>query len=105
MRRDGNRHCIHNEAGLAVGKMAARFAGQQSCNSPEKLLLDFITVDDFIFHAVYIYMSHIMRKPVFAICEQQRRRSDCASAQSDQHLCCSLLRIMTAYSGGKFVKI
>ena len=27
-----------------------------------------------------------MRKPVYAICEQQRRRSACASAQSDQHL-------------------
>ena len=27
-----------------------------------------------------------------AICEQQRRRSACASAQSDQHLCCSLPR-------------
>ena len=27
-----------------------------------------------------------MRKPVYAICEQQRHRS----AQSDQHLCCSL---------------
>ena len=26
-----------------------------------------------------------MRKPVYAICEQQRRRSACASAQSDQH--------------------
>ena len=35
-------------------------------------------------------MSHIMRKPVYAICEQQGRRSACASAQSDQHLCCSL---------------
>ena len=23
-------------------------------------------------------MSHVMRKPVYAICEQQRRRSDCA---------------------------
>ena len=34
--------------------------------------------------------SHVMRKPVFAICEQQRCRSACASAQSDQHLCCSL---------------
>ena len=29
---------------------------------------------------------------VFAICVQQRRRSACASAQSDQHLCYSLLR-------------
>ena len=29
----------------------------------------------------------------YVICEQQRRRSDCASsAQSDQRLCCSLLR-------------
>ena len=28
----------------------------------------------------------------YAICEQQRRRSACASAQSDQHLYCSLLR-------------
>ena len=27
-----------------------------------------------------------------AICEQQRRRSACTSVQSDQHLCCSLLR-------------
>ena len=33
-----------------------------------------------------------MRKPVFAICEQQRRRSACASAQSDQRLCCLLPR-------------
>ena len=36
------------------------------------------------------YMSHIMKKPAFAICEQQRRRSACTSAQSDQHLCCSI---------------
>ena len=41
---------------------------------------------------VTIQLSHVMRKPVFAICEQQRRRSACASAQSDQHLCCSLPR-------------
>ena len=34
-----------------------------------------------------IYMIHVMRKPVLAICEQQRRRSACASAQSVQHLC------------------
>ena len=33
-----------------------------------------------------------MRKPVFAICEQQRCRSACTSVQSDQHLCYSLLR-------------
>ena len=28
----------------------------------------------------------------YAICEQQRRRPVCASAQSDQHFCCSLLK-------------
>ena len=28
----------------------------------------------------------------YVICEQQRRKSACASAQSDQRLCCSLLR-------------
>ena len=38
------------------------------------------------------YMSHVMRKPVYAICKQQRCRSACASAQSDQRLCCSLPR-------------
>ena len=31
-------------------------------------------------------MSRVMRKPVYAICEQQRRISSCASAQSDHHL-------------------
>ena len=35
-------------------------------------------------------MSHVIRKPVNGICEQQRCRSACASAQSDQRLCCSL---------------
>ena len=35
-------------------------------------------------------MSHVMRKLVFAICEQQRRRSAFASAQSDQRLYCLL---------------
>ena len=37
-----------------------------------------------------VKFSHGMRKSVYNICEQQRRRSACASAQSDQHLCCSL---------------
>ena len=30
-----------------------------------------------------LQMSHVMRKTVYAICEQQRPRSACASAQSD----------------------
>ena len=37
-------------------------------------------------------MSHVMRKPAFAICKQQSCRSACTSLQSDQHLCCSLPR-------------
>ena len=32
----------------------------------------------------------VTRNPVIALCKQQRRRSACASAQSDQRLCCSL---------------
>ena len=31
-------------------------------------------------------LSHVMRKPVYAIFEQQRRRSACASAQSARSL-------------------
>ena len=37
-------------------------------------------------------VRHVVRKPVYAICEQQRRRSACTFAQTDQHLCCSLPR-------------
>ena len=36
------------------------------------------------------YMGHALWKRVFGICGQRRRRSDCASAQSDQGLCCPL---------------
>ena len=36
------------------------------------------------------HLSHVMGNPVYAICEQQRRRWACASAQSNQRLCCSL---------------
>ena len=38
------------------------------------------------------YLSHVMRKPVYAICEQQRCKPAYAFAQSDQRLCCSLPR-------------
>ena len=30
------------------------------------------------------------RKPVYRVCEQQKRRPACASAQSDQRICFSL---------------
>ena len=35
-------------------------------------------------------MSHVMRKPVYALCEQLRHISANAAMQSDQHLCYSL---------------
>ena len=37
-------------------------------------------------------------KMSYVICEQQRRRSACASSQSDQHLCCSVLRWYDMYT-------
>ena len=39
-------------------------------------------------------LIYVMRKPVYAICEQQRHRSDCASTQSDQHHCVLCLDII-----------
>ena len=36
-------------------------------------------------------MDRVKRKPDLAACERQRRRPACTSAQSDQHLCYSLL--------------
>ena len=41
------------------------------------------------FTVAYLLMNHVMRKPVYALCKQQKRRSACAS-QSDQRLCCLL---------------
>ena len=41
------------------------------------------------------YLSHVMRKPVYAICEQQRRRSARDSAQSDQRLCCCIISLVS----------
>ena len=37
-----------------------------------------------------LYLSHVMRKPVLAICKRQMCRSACASTQSDQRLYCLL---------------
>ena len=41
---------------------------------------------------VYYNWARPWENVSYAICEQQRRRSACASAQSDQQLCCSLPR-------------
>ena len=47
--------------------------------------------------SIVTIMSHVMRKPFYAICEHKRPRSDCASAQSDEHLWCLLLRYYNTY--------
>ena len=57
----------------------------------------------FFFHKEL--MGHIMRNPVFVICEQQRRRLACASTQSDQRLCCSLLDSNEIYSSKLYSSI
>ena len=57
------------------------------------------------FKITIVIWSHIMRKPVFAICEQQRRRSICTSIQSDQRLCYSLLSILPLVSSLLLVSV
>ena len=39
----------------------------------------------------HLYLGTDTRKPVFGVCQQQRRRPACASAQSDQCLCYSII--------------
>ena len=45
----------------------------------------------FVCQSVTIIWAGPWENVSYVTCEQQRRRSACASAQSDQHLCCSLL--------------
>ena len=48
---------------------------------------------DVSIHSITLHMSRALRKCVFYVtCKEQRRRSACTPAQSDQRLCCSLLR-------------
>ena len=61
----------------------------KSTNTKENTYFVIVGVLSFT-ELLIFYTSHVMRKPVYAICKQQRRRSACASAKSDQCLCCSL---------------
>ena len=56
-------------------------------NESEEQLYSSRNSQVFLKEKLLIQLSHVMRQPVYAICEQQRRRSACASAQSDQRLC------------------
>ena len=54
----------------------------------------------FLIHIMHAYLGLDARKPVFMVCEQHRSRPACASAQSDQRLCCSLFgkkHMLTCY--------
>ena len=55
------------------------------CSSAERCILAYLydVYTSCCYLKVSYHMSHAMRKPAFAICEQQRHRSACASVQSD----------------------
>ena len=57
---------------------------------PELLNKCFVSVIVIVLSSLSLSLGLVMRKPVYAIFEQKRRRSACASVQSDQHLYCSL---------------
>ena len=44
-------------------------------------------------------MSHVMKKPVFAICEQQRRRSACASAITTSTQYSRIFKTLASFCG------
>ena len=68
-------------------KMRGLWHSQQSWTIPNEF--------HFIVSLYNHYLSHVMRKPVYAICKQQRRRSACASAQSDQRICCCIISLVS----------
>ena len=63
---------------------------QNSKEGPKPLKLD--VIGDLLTLPTKIMWARSCENVSYAICEQQRCRSVCASAQSYQHLCCSLLR-------------
>ena len=94
-------HCLYERA----AKVLARLGG--CAGSPEPSLLAWAISTKFACRGpsknvfkrrAQNDMSHIMRKPVYAICEQQRSRSAWAFAQSDQRLFCSLPRYYNSSS-------
>ena len=62
----------------------------QIANPRVRLHISTVSTESSLFAHIIYEPRH--KKTCFALCEQQRRRSACASTQSDQHLCCSLCR-------------
>ena len=82
-RLDGPNEC-RKMCHKMVKKFVQTFISQSPIGAPG--------ISSYIFKVrSLIYMSYVMRKPVYAIFEQQMRRSACASAQSDQRQVCYLL--------------
>ena len=59
---------------------------------------DTITPDTNLAYFDELKWATSWQKLSYAICKQQRSRSACASMQSDQHLCCSLLGQYNTYT-------
>ena len=55
------------------------------------LVINKVDTDRGILGIVMFYIGLDWRKPVFGECGQQMHRPACADAQSDQHLCYSLI--------------
>ena len=73
--------CNKNSAFIYVNRVLVTYAKGESAGEPAHPC-SLPTVFPVRSHS----MSHVMRKPVYVIYEQQRRKPACASAQSDQRL-------------------
>ena len=64
------------------------------CNCGPYVRLAFVPniLSSLSYYLFIIFWARSCENVSYAICEQQRCRSACAIAQSDQHFCCSLLR-------------
>ena len=70
----------------------------QNISWNSEINIKFELLSALLVFVVFYKMSHFMRKPVYDICDQQRRRSACASVQSDQRLYGSLPRQYNTYT-------
>ena len=77
-----------------VRNLSDTICEQQICASTQtdQPLCCSLPLHNYAINSNVYYLRHVMRKPVYVICEQQRHRSACASVQSDQCLCCLLSR-------------
>ena len=71
-------------------------------------LLMLLALHRFYCHSAILIQEEnepLREKTCFTICEQQRRRSICVSAQSDQRLCCSRLSIIPILAKSKISRL